>query len=204
MQYYAMMGEGLTMALFSGPVPGNSTAVPAGSIAIDAVGRVLLVSQNDTIGILSLAQEALTMPLGNSWSIYHKATCQPNDILVIPYIPSPSAADPTSYEGAKLAGTYRQPDLPPMCDPNQHPFRKRIHEQRIFSIHAFSKWERRLMEPVDGVTELPHVLWELFGILFEGANEDFEEEKDQIVLNRVYEALGTSARMFGQWENVQS
>ncbi|GLB45271.1 hypothetical protein LshimejAT787_2100310 [Lyophyllum shimeji] len=73
-------GDGISLALFS-----QSDAED--SIAVDARGRVLLVSAKDSAGLLSLAKEAHALPKTdsswNSWRIHRNVTCLPNHELFL-------------------------------------------------------------------------------------------------------------------------
>ena len=65
----AQVGESLTAALFSP------------NIAVDAMGRVLVVQQSDFSGLAALAKQVLDLPntgnFQNQWRVYRRATCRP-------------------------------------------------------------------------------------------------------------------------------
>ncbi|KAF5376670.1 hypothetical protein D9615_007903 [Tricholomella constricta] len=76
--------EGISVAFFS-----QSKENGAGSetVAVDALGRVLVVAEKDAAGILGLAQEAVNLPSTgawrNTWVIKRPTTSQPIDRLFI-------------------------------------------------------------------------------------------------------------------------
>ncbi|KAJ7076084.1 hypothetical protein B0H15DRAFT_790932 [Mycena belliarum] len=71
--------EGFTLALFDGG---------SDKVAVDAMGRVLIVSDGDYAGVTDLAQRVATeLPetgnFRNTWIIKHPATSQPIDRLLV-------------------------------------------------------------------------------------------------------------------------
>ncbi|GLB44494.1 hypothetical protein LshimejAT787_1701210 [Lyophyllum shimeji] len=84
--------EGITLALFSQATEDGSGGE---TVAVDALGRVLIVTERDAAGMLGLAEEVLALPptgaFRNTWFIKHPYTSQPIDRLFIPS--SGSAAD---------------------------------------------------------------------------------------------------------------
>lgn len=91
--------EGITLTLFAKSGEENG----GGSVAVDASGRVLLVSEKDTKGILDLSKEALGLPqtgrFRNTWVIHHVTTSQPIHRLLIPTSGSSSDLHEVSVQG---------------------------------------------------------------------------------------------------------
>ncbi|THU88063.1 hypothetical protein K435DRAFT_782196 [Dendrothele bispora CBS 962.96] len=73
--------EGFTMALFKG------TSTSDDAVAVDALGRVLLVSEKDAAGLTELAKSVNTLPKAggfrNTWRIKQQTTSQPISRLLI-------------------------------------------------------------------------------------------------------------------------
>ncbi|KAG6914667.1 hypothetical protein DXG01_016026 [Tephrocybe rancida] len=150
--------EGLSLALFSLP---DSTE----TIAVDARGRVLLVSEKDSQGLLALAQTALALPktgrFWNGWSVKQNVSCFPVHRLFV----STSASETPGSDG------------------------EAFHQ---ISVAGYSKEKRVLSDPVGKYTELPDALWELFGLVLEAradAGSRWDNQRDEMVLGKVREAL---------------
>ncbi|KAF8064325.1 hypothetical protein FPV67DRAFT_1419929 [Lyophyllum atratum] len=92
--------EGITLTLFSQP---TGDGYDSETVAVDALGRVLIVSEKDAAGILGLAKEALALPpteqFRNTWSIKHPFTSQPIDRLLIPSSGSATGLHEVSVQG---------------------------------------------------------------------------------------------------------
>jgi len=132
---------GVTLTLYS---PDTTKPNDNSIVAIDAFGRVLLVSPDDAVGILALARTSLNLPppdgWQNMWVVKRQVTCLPINHLYL--APPPSAPD-----------------------------RKRLKK---FSVAGYSERTRELEKPVDGIKELPHALWELVGLVNEAGEGGYE------------------------------
>jgi hypothetical protein len=137
----------------------SNTTIPNDIIAIDALGRVLLVSPEDGAGIMTLARKSLEVsPINarsNIWFVKPVTTCPTLDFLWI---------------------------LPPNHVRN---FGRHL---RSVSVYGFSKWRKELETPQNGVYGLPDALWELMGLVDEAGVGDYEE-RDEVVLMKVREAV---------------
>ncbi|KAL4253894.1 hypothetical protein ABKN59_004216 [Abortiporus biennis] len=74
------------------------------NIAVDAMGRILDVKEDDFTGISNLAQQTLNLPqtgrFRNTWVIAHDRTSQPIDRLLVPNVPGEvSELSQTSVQG---------------------------------------------------------------------------------------------------------
>lgn len=66
--------DGFTLAVFN----------HSSRIAVDAMGRVLVMSDDDYEGLASLVAQTETLPISNMfWAVKHVISCRPNDILLI-------------------------------------------------------------------------------------------------------------------------
>ncbi|RDB24445.1 hypothetical protein Hypma_008412 [Hypsizygus marmoreus] len=152
--------EGVTLTLFSQPKPDDPSI--SETVAVDALGRVLIVTPKDSAGILSLARSTLSLPqtggFRNTWVIKQDRTSQPIDRLFIP--------------GQSAKGLLDDPDE--------------------ISVQGFSKEKRELKRPVDGITELPKDLWELTGLVLEArsdAGSGSDGRRDELVLGKVRDVV---------------
>jgi hypothetical protein len=149
--------QGVILTLYS-QSPSNTTT-PSNIVAVDALGRVLLVSPEDGAGIMTLARNSLEVsPINgrsNTWFAKPMTTCPTLDLLWI---------------------------LPP------NTVRSFGRHLRSVSVDGFSKWRKDLEKPQNGVYELPDALWELLGLVDEAGWGEYEE-RDEVVLAKVREAV---------------
>ncbi|KAG5651910.1 hypothetical protein H0H81_006961 [Sphagnurus paluster] len=109
--------EGISLALFKDP---TVTQI----VAVDSLGRVLLVSEKDAVGILELARGALALPdtgaFRNTWAIKQPATSQPIHRIFIPSASGTDQLHEISVQGfSKEIRELREPvqdiqELPPV------------------------------------------------------------------------------------------
>lgn len=148
--------DGFTLAFFSQPKEhGSGTRV----IAVDALGHVLVVADQDAAGILELAKEALALPptghFRNTWVVKRPTTSQPIHRLFI----FPDRAGNSPYQ---------------------------------ISVQGFTKETRTLLRPVQGIDELPEVLWELAGLILEAREgASMEATKDEVSLGKVRDVVAS-------------
>ncbi|KAG6900243.1 hypothetical protein C0993_000884 [Termitomyces sp. T159_Od127] len=146
--------DGFTLALFSRlNEDGPGTRV----FAVDALGHVLVVADQDAVGILELAKKALALPptggFRNTWVVKRPTTSQPIHRLFI----FPDQAGDSPYQ---------------------------------ISVQGFTKEARTLQRPVQGIDELPEVLWELVGLVLEARQcVSVEAARDEISLGKVRDAV---------------
>ncbi|KAG5645135.1 hypothetical protein DXG03_006852 [Asterophora parasitica] len=93
--------EGISLALFS---QSKDNGEGSETVAVDALGRVLVVPEKDTAGILGLAQQALKLPqtgaFRNTWVIRRPTTSQPIDrLFILPASGSSAAPHEVSVQG---------------------------------------------------------------------------------------------------------
>jgi len=116
-----------------GTPDGYTLAFFTPNIAVDAMGRVLVVPADHFAGITLLAKQTLELPstnsFRNSWRIDQQRTEQPIERLLVP-----------TKEGQNFKQT---------------------------GVQGFEKGKKMLKEKVGDLTELPDVLYELFGLVAE-------------------------------------
>ncbi|GJE87188.1 hypothetical protein PsYK624_032710 [Phanerochaete sordida] len=135
--------DGFTLALFTP------------NIAVDSMGRVLVLGQETFDGVASLAKQTLELPetgtFRNTWRIKQPRTSQPIERLLVP----------------SSSGELRQ-----IC------------------VQGYEKDKRELSAPVGDITELPEVLWELFGLFEESRGLDQRGRESTVAIDKVKAVLG--------------
>lgn len=131
------------------------------NIAVDAMGRIIDVKQEDFDGIVSLAKQTVDLPqtgsFMNTWRLERETTSMPIERLFVPAPASPIA----DSEG--LVQT---------------------------SVYGYAKGVGKLKSSVGGITELPDLLKQLFG-LFEEARGGYQRgQEDKDVIRKVRDVVG--------------
>jgi len=177
-----MSGDGFYLAVFSAPPTtdssnssgsGTATREDGGSskyVVIDALGRVLLVpstsaSACDIDGLVSFGREAVSAspPVKYKWVIHHDSTCWPIDEFFV----SPAVGDKDV--------TDRKEMMREGGDGEGGPKTRRMERMKIY---GYAETARELEVVVEGLSHLPAVVHELFGLVME-AKEGYRWETNQ-------------------------
>ena len=144
--------RGVTLTLYS-QSPSNAT-IPSDIVAVDSIGRILLVPPEDGAGIMTLARTSLEMSSvngqSNRWFVKPLTSCTTLDLLWI---------------------------LPHNFTPG---LERRL---KSVEVDGFSQLRRELEKPQNGVYELPDPLWELIGLVNEAGGGNYEERDELILAN---------------------
>ena len=132
----------------------SSTSTPNKIVAVDSIGRVLLVPPEDGAGIMTLARKTLELPstdMGNTWSVKLLTTCPVLDLL------------------------WSMP-------PHELAWGPEKRFTRV-GVSGFSKERRELEMPQYGFRDLPDALWELVGLVDEAGVDYFKERDEPMIAN---------------------
>jgi hypothetical protein len=147
--------EGFTLALFEP------------NVAVDAMGSVLAVSQDDFEGLIHLGEKVKnevpeTGTFRNTWTLDHSRTSQPIDRLLLP------SSDDSPYTSS--IGEWEL--------------------KNVASVQGYEKGLTRLKERVAGFDELPEVLANVIGLTREGRDGWRKDGEDKDILKKVRDILG--------------
>ncbi|TRM60153.1 hypothetical protein BD626DRAFT_538898 [Schizophyllum amplum] len=144
--------EGFTLALFSDTMDGQH-------VAVDAMGRVVLVPGADHEAMMAHVQTAMALPetgmFRNLWQVKQPTTSQPIDRVVVPR----GTAEGENAEVSVSGWVGSSEDAMP------------------------------LKRPVEGIEELPSALKELIGLALEARQDFDSGSMDQAMVSRVKNCL---------------
>ncbi|KAF5339346.1 hypothetical protein D9611_009850 [Ephemerocybe angulata] len=173
--YTAMLDpDGFGLAIFQSD--GSPDSDPSRWYAVDTYGRILHLQAEDVAGLQTLfkrVREGVYFTKSRGWELEQRISCMPGERLVFP----------------KEVGS-----LPPV--PSEDPS---MEEFKIMGVSGFDYSDRRLVNPVDGLKEIPEELFELMGLVWEGLDGPGSPyapgapKNDEVVLNYVRNMLGERA-----------
>ncbi|KAH6901518.1 hypothetical protein BKA70DRAFT_1308890 [Coprinopsis sp. MPI-PUGE-AT-0042] len=148
--------KGLTLALFSS----DGTTTSNTPYAVDAVGSVYVLQEQDAKGILSLAKEVSQLQTGewgNRWTLKSRVSCRPVERI---FTPKPSGLKETP--GGEVEEEFVE-----------------------ISVYGFNNREKELQETTSGRDTLPDSLGELTGLVLQGRESREGSVRNDEVLSLV-------------------